>query len=387
MDPTERVIAAIDGKETDRVATFSYYLDYGPVQQVIGKSMIGKSIFMMNPVTGFILDRWGKRLSGMMLYPLLDVMMGQNVEAAVSLKFDSVVGLFERMLMLWDGKTMARVTGSFYDIVDDGHGNSWYMYRGPAFKTKADYEAWPHFPDLDDLAQATYKFFTKIVRKYGDKICILGQAAFGIHETMLWSFGFERMPVFIRREPEMIRRFTAYLEALVMKTNMAMMDAGVRVIFDGDDMAFKTGPMMNPKVADELFGPSYRRITKAVHDRGGGYCFTPAAITRRCSIVSSSGALTAGTPTRILPTWTSTTRKKVHGDRFTIVGGVGVDYLLTRRSTPEEVADETKKLIKACGPGGRFLIGPVHDHPDMDMEKVKVMLETVWEHGKYPIRG
>ena len=86
---------------------------------------------------------------------------------------------------------------------------------------------------------------------------------------MLWSFGFERMPVFIRREPEMIRRFIAYLEALIMKTNMAMMDAGVRVIFDGDDMAFKTGPMMNPKLADELFGPSYRRITKAVHDRGG----------------------------------------------------------------------------------------------------------------------
>ena len=64
MDPTERVIATIDGKETDRVATFSYYLDYGPVQQVIGKSMIGKSFMMMNPVTGFILDRWGKSLSG-----------------------------------------------------------------------------------------------------------------------------------------------------------------------------------------------------------------------------------------------------------------------------------------------------------------------------------
>ena len=24
---------------------------------------------------------------------------------------------------------------------------------------------------------------------------------------------------------------------------------------------------------------------------------------------------------------------------------------------------------------------------EMDMEKAKVMLETVWEHGKYPIRG
>ncbi len=77
------------------------------------------------------------------------------------------------------------------------------------------------------------------------------------------------MPVFIRKEPEMVGKFIAYLEALVMRTNMAMMDAGVKVIFDGDDFAFKTGPMMNPMLADELFGPSYRRITKAVHDRGG----------------------------------------------------------------------------------------------------------------------
>ncbi|MBN2223989.1 MAG: hypothetical protein JW765_04865 [Deltaproteobacteria bacterium] len=385
MDPTERVMAAIDGRQTDRVATFSYYLDYGPVQQVLGKSLIGKSFFMMNPVSGFFLDRWGKRLSGIMLYPLLDIMMAQSVDAAIRLGFDSVVGLFERMLMLWDGKTMARVTGSFYDIVDDGHGNSWYMYRGPAFTSREEYEAWPHFPDLDDLAQQTYRFFTKIVKKYGDNICILGQAAFGIHETMLWSFGFERMPVFIRREPEMIRRFTAYLEDLIMKTNMAMMDAGVKVIFDGDDMAFKTGPMMNPKLADELFGPSYRRITKAVHDRGGKILLHSCGDNTKMFDSIIEWGFDGGHAYENTSNVDIYREKEVHGDRFTIVGGVGVDYLLTPRSRPEEVVAETKKLIKALGPGGRFLIGPVHDHPDMDMEKVKVMLETVWEHGKYPI--
>ena len=55
MDPTERVIAAIDGRETDRVATFSYYLDYWPVQQVLGKSLMETSFLMMNPVTGFVM--------------------------------------------------------------------------------------------------------------------------------------------------------------------------------------------------------------------------------------------------------------------------------------------------------------------------------------------
>ena len=78
--------------------------------------------------------------------------------------------------------------------------------------------------------------------------------------------------------------------------------------------------------------------------------------------------------------------KRVHGDRFTIVGGVGIDYILTTRSTPDEVRAETRRLIKLCGPGGRFIIGPVHDHPDMDVSKIKVMFETVWEEGGYPIK-
>jgi uroporphyrinogen-III decarboxylase len=79
--------------------------------------------------------------------------------------------------------------------------------------------------------------------------------------------------------------------------------------------------------------------------------------------------------------------KKTHGDRFTIVGGVGVDYILTERSTTEEVVDEVKRLLKVCGPGGRFLLGSVHDHPDMDMEKVKIMLEAAHQYGAYPIRA
>jgi uroporphyrinogen decarboxylase len=385
MDPTERVISAIDGREPDRLPTFSYYLDYWPVQQVLGKSLVSTAALMLNPVTGFVMDRWGKHLSGLLLYPLTDRMMEQSIQAALKLGFDSVVGLYERMFMLWDAKTMARVTGSLYHIVDDGHGAAWYMYRGPAFTSRQAYEAWPYFVNPDDLAHKTFRFHRRIMRKYGEKICILGQAAFGIHETMLWSFGFERLPLFIRKEPEMVRRFIAYLEELIMKTNMAMMDAGVRVIFDGDDMAFKTGPLMSPVLANELFGPSYRRITKAVHDRGGRILLHSCGDNTKMFDHFIEWGFDGGHAFENTSNVDIYHEKKVHGDRFTIVGGVGVDYLLTKRSRPEEVVAETRKLIKACAPGGRFLIGPVHDHPDMDMEKVKVMLETVWEHGSYPI--
>ncbi len=43
------------------------------------------------------------------------------------------------------------------------------------------------------------------------------------------------------------------------------------ILHQSDDFAFKSGPMMNPKMIDRLFGPSYKRIIRAVHDRGGKF--------------------------------------------------------------------------------------------------------------------
>ena len=386
MDPTERVVCAIDGKEPDRVPTFSYYLDSYPVSQVLGSTFLTKSSLLLNPVSAFIYNRWGRRLKRLFLDPVADVMWEKSIQAAVVLGFDSVVGLFERTFMIWDATTFARVTGSLYDIVDDGHGHTWYMYKGPAFKTPEDFENWPYFPDIDTLSHQTYKFFKRMVKRFGDDICILGQAAFGIHETMLWSLGYTGLPVFIRKHPETIRRFIAFLEELIMKTNMAMMDAGLQVLFNGDDMAFKTGPLMNPKTFDEMFGPSYTRITKAVHDRGGRVLLHSCGDNTQMFDYFIKWGFDGGHAYENTSNVDIEYEKKTHGDRFTIVGGVGVDYILTERSTPQEVVDETKRLLRICGPGGRFLLGPVHDHPDMDMEKVRIMLEAAWEYGAYPIR-
>jgi uroporphyrinogen decarboxylase len=293
-----------------------------------------------------------------------------------------VVGLFERSFLVWDRKTMARTTGSFYDLVDDGHGKSWYMYRGPALPTPDAYDRWPYFPNTDDLAHKTFRFYKKMQAKFGDAICILGQASFGIHETMLWSFGFENMALFIRREPDLVRRFIALLEDIIMKTNMAMMDAGIKVVFDGDDFAYKSGPMLNPRLSDELFGGSYRRITDAVHGRGGKVLLHSCGDNTKLFDYFIKWGFDGGHAYENTSNVNIAYEKKTHGDQFTIVGGVGVDYILTPRSTPDEVREEVRRLIKLCAPGGRFIIGPVHDHPDMDMEKVRILLETVREQGK-----
>jgi len=59
--------------------------------------------------------------------------------------------------------------------------------------------------------------------------------------------------------------------------------------------------------------------------------------------------------------------------------------MLTKKSKPEEVVEKTKELIKRLGPGGRFIIAPAHSHPEVDMSKEQIMLDTIKKYGNYPI--
>ncbi len=138
-------------------------------------------------------------------------------------------------------------------------------------------------------------------------------------------------------------------------------------------------------LVNKFWGPSYKRICEAIHERGG------------LSILHSCGDNTklfdyfikwgfdgahAYEPTSNVDIYKE---KKLHGDKLTIIGNMNVDYLLTERSKPEEVIEETKKLIRYLAPEGRFILAPAHSHAEVDMSKEKVMLETIWNYGKYPI--
>ena len=89
-------------------------------------------------------------------------------------------------------------------------------------KTPEDFDSWPYWPDPDDFAHRTYTFFKKVVAKYGEKICIMGMGpAYGLHETMNWVFGMEKVPIWIRKRPEYVKRYLDFAEQLMMKTSMA----------------------------------------------------------------------------------------------------------------------------------------------------------------------
>ncbi|TFG22809.1 MAG: hypothetical protein EU529_09390 [Promethearchaeota archaeon] len=387
MNPTERVISVSEGKEVDRVTTMSVLYDQHPAHQVLGFPKKTDKDLYESWYGQLFLKRFGMGLLGRKIAQKdVEKAAHLGLEAAVKLGFDAAWVIWGNAFSSFpDSNTIQDDWGSYNDIIFDNYGNASYYYRKPKITTPEEYEEWLFFPDPDKTAKKTYKFFKKLFLKFGDKICICGDVYCGLYQSMFTSIGIEKLAYNIRKQPKFIKNFISRLEEFSIKTFMAMMDAGVKVIMKGDDFSFKTGPQMNPKILDKLWGPSYIRLCEAIHERGGKAFVHSCGDNTKLFDYFIKWGFDGGhafEPTSNVDIYKE---KKIHGAKFTIIGNMGVDYLLTENSKPEEVVEKTKELIKNLAPGGRFILAPAHSHSEVDMSKEKIMLETAWEYGKYPI--
>ncbi|MBU2511447.1 hypothetical protein KJ966_08910 [bacterium] len=386
MSPVERVLRTFDGKPVDRIPCFSCLLEGRQADEILGKKLIQNGILVTNPLVKLFFDKLGPSITRPIIQRTFADLVDRRNRAQVKMGFDAIWAYYDDSWVALDSETLALTTGSLFNVIGDGYGNATYMYREPGIKTPADFEAWPYWPNPDDIAHRVSKYFRKFVKKHGESTCIFGYGFFGgLFESMNWSFGIEKVPLWIKREPAYVKRFLDLLEEISIKTHTAILEAGAPGVFQSDDFAYKTGPFMRPSMVEEIFGDRYRRIIKNVHDHGGKY------------ILHSCGDNTLLFDHFIdwgvdgLHAYENTSNvdifkeKEIHGDQVTIVGGVGIDYLLSDRSKDEEIVEKVKELCIKLGPGGKFLLSAVHSEDSVPSAKLKVMLDAVKEYGVYPL--
>ncbi|MHA1618908.1 MAG: uroporphyrinogen decarboxylase family protein [Promethearchaeota archaeon] len=387
MNPTELIIRTIDGEPTSRIPTFCAGNEDRTFQDVLGKPLIKNAKILQNPIVKFALNKWGPALTPIFVQTQITTGMKKRIEASVKLGFDSTWAIYDETFTAINSRQMTRFTGSLFEMRNDGFGNMTYYYIEPAIHNRKEFEEWS-WPDIPKIREHTYKFYKKMIGKYGDKICLMGQgSAYGIFETLMWTLGLGQLARWVRKEKDLIQRYIEMAEELCIESAMAMMDAGVKVIMQPDDMAFKTGPMMNPKQIDELFGPSYTRMGKRIHEREGKYLHHKCGDNTDLFEYLVKWRVDGAHALENTCYMDVGQIKKQWGDKITLIGGVGIDYLLTEDSQDEEVDQFVKEFIQKMGPGGRFIIGPTHSETSVPGRKLTVMLDAVKKYGNYPIKG
>lgn len=165
----------------------------------------------------------------------------------------------------------------------------------------------------------------------------------------------------------------------------AWADAGVPGAIYTDDQAYRSGPMISPKLMKELYSDSLCRITETAHRLG-------------MKIVIHS----CGRVYDLLEWWADCGFDGVHaleptagveigkvkemvGDRMCLLGNIDITHILVD-ATKDEVYQDVRRHIADAGKGGGYILGPTNSHPDMSVERFVWMLEAVEKYGHYPLQ-
>ena len=151
-----------------------------------------------------------------------------------------------------------------------------------------------------------------------------------------------------------------------------------------DDMAYRSGPMLNPRLMEELYGDALRRITETAHSLG------MKIVVHSCGNVipllawfadCGFDGVHALEPTAGVELAKA---KEMVGDRLCLVGNLDITHILVD-ADKEEVFEAVRQSIKAAGKGGGYILAPTNSHHGMSLERLRWMLEAVEMHGVYPL--
>jgi uroporphyrinogen-III decarboxylase len=66
------------------------------------------------------------------------------------------------------------------------------------------------------------------------------------------------------------------------------------------------------------------------------------------------------------------------------MGNIDITHILVDASK-EEVFEAVRQAIREAGKGGGYIVAPTNSHPDMNLERLRWMVEATDKYGHYPL--
>jgi uroporphyrinogen decarboxylase len=386
MNCHERVKLALTHKEPDRVPTISCIDVQRHVYEILDETPDNTYKYLTNPITAKIIDITSPLLNRMGIFERdVNEFMLKKMESDVRIGYDATWAIYANIFLFKNSKYMTDVYGGrLYKIVDDGYGNmDTPMYVTGTFETPND---WRKFnkKNWEALPEKMFAFNELMYREFGRDIYIFGSLFMGLFENAWQPFGFTRFARFLKTERGFLEEVIEYNKNFYLKIIDATAQSNLPGFIMSDDMAYKSGPMINPKLEDELFGKAYREINDYAHKKG-----LPIIIH------------TDGWTIPLLPYFVKwgfdghhsleptanvdlkEARKKI-GHKLSFLGHLDIAHVLSY-GTRDEVFAHVKDSIKKAGAGGGLILGPSNSHADIRVKNIRWMMEAIEEFGTYPL--
>jgi uroporphyrinogen decarboxylase len=236
--------------------------------------------------------------------------------------------------------------------------------KGP-IQNRADFERYP-WPELQERYWALAdRKFAALCRNLPPGMKALGGVGNGVLEISEDLVGFESLAYLLADDPEVFADLYGRIGDLMLgiwTEFLRRYGDSFAICRFGDDLGFKTGTLISPKLIRQHLMPQYRRVIGRIKEAGKPFLWHSCG----CIFSIMDDAIAVGIDAKhsnedvIAPydEWISR-----YGERIGLLGGIDVDLLCQR--TPAEIADEVYvrgRRFRAAARG--YALGSGNSIPD-----------------------
>lgn len=249
-------------------------------------------------------------------------------------------------------------------------------------KDPEDFESLKEFFDPNDPRRFKEGWGERARRALEEDSAPLNWGMIGFFALARWLLGLKGALVAFIQKPWLIRRIFSFWSEFVIALAKPALEIQVDYLGIWEDMAYKNGPMVSPRIFRELFVPYYRQVTDAFRKRGVDIV-----------IVDSDGNIEP-----LIPLWLDAgvngflpleaqagmdapSLREKYGDRAVLMGNIS---LWSLRRGPEAIDEELRKKLPYLLPGGGYIVSTDHHiPPDVPYENYKHYLNRILRWTRY----
>jgi uroporphyrinogen decarboxylase len=264
----------------------------------------------------------------------------------------------------------------------DGSLRTWAPEGKGFINSLEDLEAFP-WPSPEELDYTKFELIKGLLPPSMGVFCYAG----AIFSSLMLMMGLQECFMGIHLGSELFTRLLKKVGEFQIKVvEILLQHSSVGGIWINDDMGFKSGTFVNPKLYQKYIFPYYREIKHLTAQRG-----VPL-------LLHSDGNIT-----KILPDLAEIGFNAIHpiepesmdilearqilGSKVCLIGNLSLGYPLGT-GTPEEVAKESAVLIRKMAPGGGYCFSSGNSIPDyIPYVNWLSMRNTALRLGVYPIKA
>lgn len=262
---------------------------------------------------------------------------------------------------------------------------AWQDEQRGTIETREDLLSY-HWPTPSEVVEV-FLFYNSIVeRELPESMGFIPLTPGGVFENVTWLMGFAPFSRALYRDRVLVREMFERV-GRVLESLCAAAAEGERVVAVtmGDDMGFRSGPMISPAALKELALPWQKRCADAVHRKGKPFILHSCG---NLKVLMEDLIEYVGIDAKHSfedSSYPVAEYKELYGDRIAILGGIDMDKLA--RMPIDIFAEYVKETLRKCAPGGGYALGCGNSVANyVKIENYLAMLQIGRKYGKYPTR-